>query len=746
MEQTTFLGGCKYSFIILVILGMFSATLSEEQKQADSTNEAALEELSLADLLNTEITVTSDQPDRVSDAPGTVTAFSKKNMIDFGYFTIGDLAELTPGYSTQYYIADRMLETRGGFSSLNEKHLLRVDGIPINNVRSGTAYIQEGLPLLFADKVEFLRGPASALYGIGAFNGVINILTKEKLETGASANTRFSFGTDINGQLENYVNNRDHDPVFHKQAMGNVAVKGEKYYLDANIGYFDRKADMLTWTEGRGDSAGYNMNNYRSIFSKISQKMMSDAGDFTLGLFYINQHTGYGLGWASWANEPTTTKANWHEWRSVIPYLKHDVDISDNVSLSTHVKYHNGHERGTQTNKLGWWIPDLIKDIVIKEINDTTNDTLYDTLYHSKDDKLGIFGYNISTHNWELYSKITHEINENFNYIIGYNYDIRWNSRQETWTRQSLDANLFEQFYDEKSHTNSLFGQIRAVVPVLADMILTGGVRLDIGKLSENIYVQPSPRAALVQRFTENIIGKAMYGTALKAPGIQELGHNDEKMSQIIDWNNANPDSVARGLDELEAEVLHTFEGNLTFVNDLFYVSATYFNNTIKEQLQRLTPWSDINSDFWFNARKDAKAQGGELEVRVAFPFDMYLLTSGSYTQTEDQDGDPIEYLPIVKGNFGISKHFDFGLALSGVVKFVPYYTTSETKTLADNSTKTIGKDTTSSNVFIDLNFAQRLNDRMQLELKVINLIDKQIPFTERMPIRSVLLTLSSEF
>ncbi len=733
--KSILLSSIRLAFICAFILLPFHNVMAEDQKAPEKPaqeqkeepkaegSESSMEDLSLGDLLNMEITVTSDQPDRVSDAPGTVTGYTKDNIEDFGYFTIGDLAELTPGYSTIWAIADRALETRGGVATLNEKHLIRVDGIPINNVRSGTGYIQEGLPLLFVENIEFLRGPASALYGIGAFNGVVNIIPRERTENGVSVDSRFTFGTDVSKHLEewDYIHNRDWDPVFHKQVMANAGAKGDNYVFDANVGYYDRKADMVPWdtsTGPRGGGSGPNMNSYRDIFSRVSQKMMSAAGDFTLGFLYINQHTGYGLGWANWDNKFNTTKANWHEWRTVMPYLKHDVALSDKASLNSYVKYHNGHERGTQTNSLGWW---------------------------ADPGTLGVFGYNICTHNWEAYTKLTVDVNKYFNIIGGFNYDIRWNSRQETWTRQSNTTELFERFYNKKSHTISQFAQIRAVAPVLADLIFTGGIRLDEGILSENKYFQPSPRAALVQRFTKNFIAKVMYGTALKAPGIQELGHNDEKLHHITTWNNANPNNQV-SLPDLEPEVLHTLEANLTFVNNFMYLSGTYFNNTIQKQMERITPWDSINSDFWFNADDDAKAQGGEFEGRFALPIDMYILASFAMSQTEDLDGDPVRFLPRIKWNLGITQKFDFGLTLSAIARMTPLYSEDTTVTKPDNSTKTIGKDSTSSNVYFDLNIAQKLNDRFSLELKVNNLFDKQVPYVELNPLRSILFSIRSKF
>jgi hypothetical protein len=48
------------------------------------------------------------------------------------------------------------------------------------NPRHNLGDDEEVLPLLFAKQVEFLRGPASALYGVGAFSGVINVVAADR--------------------------------------------------------------------------------------------------------------------------------------------------------------------------------------------------------------------------------------------------------------------------------------------------------------------------------------------------------------------------------------------------------------------------------------------------------------------------------------------------------------------------------------------------------------------------------------
>src|SRR5205807_2351952 len=54
--------------------------------------------------------------------------------------------------------------------------LLVVDGLRINDSVSGAAYWD--LPAAFIERVEILRGPASAIYGSNAILGVVSVTTR----------------------------------------------------------------------------------------------------------------------------------------------------------------------------------------------------------------------------------------------------------------------------------------------------------------------------------------------------------------------------------------------------------------------------------------------------------------------------------------------------------------------------------------------------------------------------------------
>jgi vitamin B12 transporter len=75
-----------------------------------------------------------------------------------------------------------------------EQVLVMVDGVPVNDDQTGHFHLNVAVPLDAVDRIEVLRGPASALYGSAAVGGVVNIVTRRG-ETGMDARAQAgSFG------------------------------------------------------------------------------------------------------------------------------------------------------------------------------------------------------------------------------------------------------------------------------------------------------------------------------------------------------------------------------------------------------------------------------------------------------------------------------------------------------------------------------------------------------------------------
>ena len=104
-----------------------------------------------------------------------------------GAVTIEEVLETVPGFhvsSANGFVP--VYTIRGIFSPLSSHVLVMQDGISVNDpVNSGKLFSYTHLTPNIS-KIEIIRGPGSALYGAGAFSGVINIITKRGEELGGS--------------------------------------------------------------------------------------------------------------------------------------------------------------------------------------------------------------------------------------------------------------------------------------------------------------------------------------------------------------------------------------------------------------------------------------------------------------------------------------------------------------------------------------------------------------------------------
>ena len=92
----------------------------------------------------------------------------------------------------------------GGFSSLymrgaeNSHLLIMIDGVKVNDPTTtrGSAYDLSSIDVSQIERIELLRGPASAIHGGEALAGVLNIITKKPVGAGAQGSAYAALGQD----------------------------------------------------------------------------------------------------------------------------------------------------------------------------------------------------------------------------------------------------------------------------------------------------------------------------------------------------------------------------------------------------------------------------------------------------------------------------------------------------------------------------------------------------------------------
>src|SRR5581483_8017174 len=163
---------------ILVLLLVAAALPSFAQQKK------SIEEMTLDELLATEIQVASKKEQSLREAPGIVTVITEEEIRNSGARDLIDLLRQVPGFDFGVDVQGVAGAAMRGNWGHEGKILLLLDGEEMNEALYSTLQFGNRFPLSQLDHIEIIRGPGSAIYGGNAELGVINLITKSAAKLG----------------------------------------------------------------------------------------------------------------------------------------------------------------------------------------------------------------------------------------------------------------------------------------------------------------------------------------------------------------------------------------------------------------------------------------------------------------------------------------------------------------------------------------------------------------------------------
>jgi len=151
-------------------------------------------------LQENEVITASRTKESLMDVPASIMVITEQDFKNRGYMNLEDVFRDVPGFD---FIglggADPVnLYQRGYRTPYTSRTLLMIDGILQNDLWAQVATIDKTYPISNIKRIEIIYGPASAVYGPNAFQGIINIITKTSQDNGArtfGGKTSFMYGT-----------------------------------------------------------------------------------------------------------------------------------------------------------------------------------------------------------------------------------------------------------------------------------------------------------------------------------------------------------------------------------------------------------------------------------------------------------------------------------------------------------------------------------------------------------------------
>ena len=166
-----------------LILYMLAVTAAWGQQPQPPPRD--LTSTSIEDLMNVEVTSVSKKEQKLSDTAAAIFVITQDDIRRSGMTSIAEVLRLVPGLDVAHVDASKWAIAARGFNDrFSDKLLVLIDGRSLySTAQSGVFWEVQNLLLEDIDRIEVIRGPGATLWGAGAVNGVINIITKSASDT-----------------------------------------------------------------------------------------------------------------------------------------------------------------------------------------------------------------------------------------------------------------------------------------------------------------------------------------------------------------------------------------------------------------------------------------------------------------------------------------------------------------------------------------------------------------------------------
>lgn len=167
--------------------------------------EPDLFELSLEALRDIPFSTASRQLQTAREAPAVISVITAEDIRQFGYRSVAEALAQAPG---MYAVSDGVSPNVGvrginaGSRAWSRILKVMIDGQPLAFRADASNFLGPSLINMEAiERIEVVRGPASALYGADAFLGVVNIITRPGDQRGQVATVSVAGGAEQGGAL-----------------------------------------------------------------------------------------------------------------------------------------------------------------------------------------------------------------------------------------------------------------------------------------------------------------------------------------------------------------------------------------------------------------------------------------------------------------------------------------------------------------------------------------------------------------
>ena len=164
---------------------LIASTAFAQQTSPRSRQLEELKQLSIEELVGTDVTTASRRIERLADVAAAVTVITGEDLRRMGVMTLAQALRLAGHLDVSQISGPQYAITARGFAiSTANKMLVLIDGRSVYSpVFSGVFWETQDVVIADVERIEVTRGPGGSVWGANAFNGVINVITKRAADT-----------------------------------------------------------------------------------------------------------------------------------------------------------------------------------------------------------------------------------------------------------------------------------------------------------------------------------------------------------------------------------------------------------------------------------------------------------------------------------------------------------------------------------------------------------------------------------
>ncbi len=576
-------------------------------------------------LLNNVSTIATKKSINVDYMPSVVTVIDAETFLDAGIQNISQALDMLPGFQEQVSPMGYTISTVRGFKNPNayfaDKVKILVDGVPINNEVTGTASFYLDFPMQLVQKVEVLRGPASTMYGGGAYYGAVNIITKlgsgkkeNQLYVGGGSYGTITAGTNLstteNGWdifADGYATSNDKSLYFNAK---NPQASGydNEVKKDYSVGFKATNGGWELLTRLKHETSG-NFYSFEGALNPIPNKPENHSS------IYLLSQLSYKTSFNDYKSE---TKINYSHKNESVNANLYDITLVAGKFSAVGINMQDGFYSVENLQEDNYGVESSLS---LPEI--ASNDIL-----------VGVgASYDVVTQD-NYFSSVENAIVQSGNMnslMIDSNFDYNQLNEPAYWLNPTATTVL-----PKGINRTNIYGYAQDLISINDNIDLILGLRLDN---YSDFGSKLSQRAGLVYRASDTTTLKLLYGSAYRTPTFTEanaLGHINLRMG--------DPNIKPEECNTYEASIVYTPNFYNKFILNFYY---TQLHNVI--DLEEL-----YDTNFGYKNYPDRESKGVEFEYFFKTSMKHNFYFNASYTNTDYStapDGSTTSFDPAIVGS-----------------------------------------------------------------------------------------------